>query len=272
MSPAAVPEPDSSRARRRAARVLFASALALLVATLGGCGEKEEPELASGPGLDLVQLARSGSFMAVGGAGGGGGGEGRELDLILRRVGGSSSLAVPGEESPGATVSTAKLFEDARGLLGTGPFPAELRGAELNPLAISLRLRSPRYDGKTGTVRWRAEVVDGSPEGLPGSFGAARLVVDLPEATPSITGEVRSTAGGAALADALVTLRADGLGLVTTRTDPGGTFELGPLPAATEYRIDVSKPGFEQASIDLDPTSGERPVVELAPSAGAPSG
>ncbi|MGI8726954.1 MAG: carboxypeptidase-like regulatory domain-containing protein [Solirubrobacterales bacterium] len=224
------------------ATVVLAFAFAGLVGVVG-CGEGEKSESESAP-LTLVQTPRSGSFLT--------GPDGQ--DLVLRGIGGAALLSAPGT-SDGTAIATAKLFARLGRLAGPPPYEATLQGAEVNPLAYSLKLDDPRFEGRTGSVRWQAEVTGGLPESVPASFGTAVLTVDLGVDAATLRGDVVAAGEGDPVAGAQVTVAVEGLGLASGRADGEGRFEIGALPTGITYTVVASKPGFERSQVTAD--SGE---------------
>ena len=261
------PVPGSRDRTIRAAAL--AAALACLAALVAGCGADEgasETARSSAP-LSFIQTARSGSFL---------GGNGAKQTLVLRGVGGAAALGAEGSGAGGSAgaIATAVLIRRAHQLLGPQPLQATLSGAEVIPQRYRLELERPRYDGVRQELSFDARIVGGSPELAPPSFGAATLTIGSNLAGYELKGSVRSVQPGLEqqqgepLADALVTVSLDGLGLVTATSDADGNFSVGPLPAgsyvveASErgYRLDRAArtlpPGSEPLELDLEAEEG----------------
>lgn len=256
--PSSVPSP-ARRLSLVAAFLLFGSAAPVIAA----CGADQGAEgSAQGSPLSLSQSARSGSFL----------GSGEELELVLRGVGGATSLGVEASGGGGAAgaLPTAKLPRLAGRLLGPEPYAATLAGAEVGPQRYSLELRDPRYDGVLGAIRYRAEVVGGAPERPPGSFGAATLTLGSSLPAQTLSGEVTNSAGGAPLGGALITVELSGSGLITMLSDADGSFRAAPLPAGS-YRLSAALAGYEPAAADTT-LPGAPASLELEPIEGEVAG
>lgn len=249
--------PFRSRRLSLVAALLLLGSAALAIAACGADQGAEGPTQSSP--LSLSQSARSGSFL----------GSGDELELVLRGVGGATSLGAEASGGGGAAgaLPTAKLPRLAERLLGPEPYAATLAGAEVGAQRYSLELRDPRYDGVLGAIRYRAAVVAGAPERPPGSFGAATLTLGSSLPAETLGGDVTSSAGGAPLGGALITVELSGSGLITALSGADGSFRAAPLPAGS-YRLSAALAGYEPdaadvtlpgapASLELEPIEGE---------------
>lgn len=239
---------------------LVLPALAVAVA-LGGCGgDDAEPAPDSDSGaaepVRLIQSARSGSFL---------GGSGGELHLVLRGVGGTTTLDAAGPDGGAAgAIATAKLLRDAGTLLGPEPLRARLSGAEVEPLGYSLLLSDGSYNAGVGAITYRAEVEAGQPDLPPGSFGAATLTIDSGLPAETLAGTVVEAGGERPLAGALISVEVGGLGIATVPADSEGRFELGPLPAGS-YRVEATLSGYERDAAVLELPASVPPRLELTP-------
>jgi len=234
--------------RGRRSRTILAPAIAAALActafALAGCGggDDDSAEPAASVPPTFIQTARSGSFF---------GGNGAKQTLVLRGVGGAAAFGAEGSGAGGSAgaIATAVLVRRAHQLLGPEPLQATLSGAEVIPQRYELELEHPRYDGVRQELSFDARIVDGSPELAPPSFGAATLTIGSSLPGYELTGSVDSLEPGLEqqqgepLADALITVSLDGLGLVTATSDADGNFSVGPLPAGS-YEVEASKRGY----------------------------